>query len=100
LWVNRIHGSQPKQTQAIYHPYYQSDTAKLEPFFEEYGWLRSIKDWGAWLFCRKGVAKQPKRLKVRLSKQIQGFRRKQTQTTYLLWNLVATAEIGPFFGEF
>jgi hypothetical protein len=45
-WVNQIDGFRPKQTQAIYLPCYQLDTAKFGPAFEKNGWSRPIKDLG------------------------------------------------------
>jgi len=35
-WVSQIHGFRRKQTQAMYPPFYQLDTAKLGPFFEKF----------------------------------------------------------------
>jgi len=43
---------------------------------------------------------KPKRPKIRCSQQIQGFRPKQTQSSYLSCHLSATGEIGPFFSKF
>jgi len=43
---------------------------------------------------------KPNGPKISCNKQIQEFRTKQTQATYLACNLSVTAEIGPFFGEF
>jgi len=43
---------------------------------------------------------KPKRPKLSCSKQIQEFRRKQTQASYLPCSLSVTAKIGPLFGKF
>ena len=45
-WVNQIDGFWPKQTQAIYLPCCQSDTAKFRPVLGKNGWSRPIKDSG------------------------------------------------------
>jgi len=60
-------------------------------------------------FGRRGVGEfrregcwpnKPKRLNVSCSNQIEGVRTKQTQSSYLPWNLSITQKIGPFFSKF
>ena len=64
---------------------------------------RSIKVWGKGRrrFRVEGSSRnKPKRTNMRCSSQIQGFRPKQTQASYLTCNLWFTAKIGPVFSKF
>jgi hypothetical protein len=45
-WINQIDGLRPEQTQAIYLPFCELDTAKVGLFFEKNKWSQPIKDLG------------------------------------------------------
>jgi hypothetical protein len=53
-WVNQIDGFRPRQSQAIYLPCCQLDTARFGPVFEENGWFMTDQRFGEHArFCRR-----------------------------------------------